>query len=202
MWRQLSTAFRVTLFFTVLTGLIYPSLVTALCQSLFNHPANGSLVIVNGRVVGSSLIGQNFAEAKYFHPRPSACDYDASASAGSNLGPTSRELVDRVKASIQEFRKENPDYKGPIPADMVTASASGLDPDISLASAEAQTERVAQARGIPAEKVMRVIQENVKRRWLGLLGEPRVNVLALNLALDREFPRRQRTNLGVRHSPG
>ncbi len=188
MWRQLAPAFRVILFFTVLTGIVYPAVVTVLCQTLFHHQANGSLIRVNGRIIGSSLIGQNFKRPEYFHPRPSACDYDASASAASNYGPTNEKLVDRMQASIAKFRKDNPDYSGPIPADLVTTSASGLDPDLSLASAEAEAARVASARGVPVNRVLAVIRENTQRRVLGFLGEPRVNVLALNLALDREFP--------------
>jgi potassium-transporting ATPase KdpC subunit len=192
MWRQFGTAFRVTLFFTVLTGLVYPGVVTGLCQVLFHHKANGSLVRVNGRIIGSSLIGQNFTQPQYFHPRPSAAGngYDASSSGASNFGPTNQHLIDRVKASIAEFRKENPDYTGPIPADLVTASASGLDPDISEASAEAQAARVAGARRISKDQVMKIIERNEKGRVLGFLGEPRVNVLELNLALDRQFPRK------------
>jgi K+-transporting ATPase ATPase C chain len=180
------------LFFTVLTGLVYPGLITALCQAFFHAKANGSLVKVNGQVVGSSLIGQNFAKPEYLHPRPSAAGndgYDASASNASNYGPTNQKLVDRVKASVEQFRKENPEYAGPIPADLVTASASGLDPDISLASAEAQAARIAKARGIPVDQVLQIIDRNTNGRTLGLLGEPRVNVLALNLELDRQFPK-------------
>jgi K+-transporting ATPase ATPase C chain len=193
MWRQMKPAFRITLFFTVLTAVLYPGLVTAVCQALFPNKANGSLVQVNGRIVGSSLIGQNFVRPGYFHPRPSAAGengYDASASSGSNYGPTNRKLIDRVKASVEKFRKDNPDYTGSIPADLVTASASGLDPDISLASARAQAARVAAARGIAVEQVVRVINENGRGRTLGFLGEPRVNVLCLNLELDRQFPPR------------
>jgi potassium-transporting ATPase KdpC subunit len=190
MWRQIGPAFRMTLFFTVLTGLIYPGVVTALCQVLFHSKANGSLVEVNGRVVGSSLIGQNFTKAEYFQPRPSAAGndgYDASASSGSNYGPTNQKLIDRVKASADKFHKENPDYTGPLPADLVTTSASGLDPDISPASAEAQAARIAKARGLAVEQVAQLINQNVQARTLGFLGEPRVNVLSLNLELDRQF---------------
>jgi K+-transporting ATPase ATPase C chain len=179
------------LFFTVLTGLVYPGLITALCQALLYNKANGSLVEAGGRVVGSSLIGQNFAKPQYFHPRPSAAGdngYDASASNASNFGPTNQKLIDRVKASIEQFRKENPDYSGPIPADLVTTSGSGLDPDISVASAEAQAARIAKARGIPLDQVLQIINRYAKGRTLGFLGEPRVNVLALNLDLDRAAP--------------
>ena len=193
MWRQIAPAFRMVLFFTVLTGLVYPGLVTALCQAFFHAKANGSLVEVNGQAVGSSLLGQNFTKPEYFHARPSAAGsdgYDAAASTGSNFGPTNQKLIDRVKASVDEFRKENPDYQGPIPADLVTASGSGLDPDISPAAAEAQTARIAKARGITVEQVRQRIASNTEGRYLGFLGEPRVNVLALNLDLDRRFPKR------------
>lgn len=174
---------------TLLTGLVYPGVVTVLCHVLFPHKANGSLVRVNGTIVGSSLIGQNFTKPQYFQPRPSAAGngYDASISSGSNYGPTNQKLIDRVEASIAEFRKENPEYKGPIPADLVTASASGLDPDISVASADAEAARVAQARGVPLEEITQVIREHINGRALGFLGGPRVNVLELNLALDRQF---------------
>jgi K+-transporting ATPase ATPase C chain len=171
-----------------LTGLVYPAVVTGLCQLLFPRRANGSLVEVNGQLVGSALIGQNFAKPQYFHPRPSAAGdagYDGLSSGGSNFGPTNQKLIDRVKASVEQFRKENPDYTGPIPADTVTASGSGLDPDISIASAVAQAARIARARGIPVERVLEIINSNAKGRTLGFLGEPRVNVLALNLDLDR-----------------
>src|SRR5580704_9626863 len=149
MIQQLKPAFLMTLILTVLTGLIYPGVVTGLCQVLFPAKANGSLVVRNGQVIGSELIGQNFAKPEYFQPRPSAAGndgYDGSASGGSNLGPTNQKLIDRVKASVDKFHKENPDYSGPIPADMLTASGSGLDPEISPASAQAQEPRVAKAR--------------------------------------------------------
>jgi len=189
MWKQLGTAFRLVVVMTVLTGFFYPAVVTGLCRWLFPATANGSLIRLNGRVVGSSLIGQNFTKAKYFHPRPSAAGngYDASNSGGSNYGPTSQELVHRVKDSIAQFRKANPNYQGPIPADLVTASASGLDPDISLASAEAQAARVAAARDVPLQDVLRFIDRHTEMRELGFLGDPRVNVLELNLALDSHF---------------
>ncbi len=193
MWRQIGTAFRVALLLTILTGLLYPGVVTGLCQLLFPRQANGSLVSVGGRVVGSSLIGQNFTKPEYFQPRPSAAGndgYDPTASGGSNYGPTNQKLIDRVKASVDKFRKENPDYTGPIPADLVTASASGLDPHISPASAEAQAPRVARAWGTTVDQVRQLISQYTEGRQLGFLGEPRVNVLRLNLALDEQFPRR------------
>lgn len=192
MWKQLRTAFRLLVVMTVLTGFFYPGVVTEICQRAFPAAANGSLIWLNGRVVGSSLIGQRFTEPGYFHPRPSAAGsgYDASDSGASNYGPTNQKLVNRVKACIAKFRKDNPDYKGPIPADLVTASASGLDPDISVASAEAQAARVAAARDVPLKDLRRLIERHTETRELGFLGEPRVNVLEINLALDRQFPHR------------
>ena len=191
MRHQIAPAFRLMLVLTVLTGLIYPGVVTGLCQALFRWQANGSMLNVGGKEVGSALIGQNFAKPEYFHPRPSAAGndgYDATASTGSNYGPTNQKLIDRVKSSADQFRKENPDYTGPIPADLLTASASGLDPDISPASAEAQAPRVAKARGIDLNQVDGLIGQNTKVADLGFLGEPRVNVLELNLKLDEAFP--------------
>jgi len=188
---QLTQAFRLTLLLTVLTGLIYPGVVTGLCQLLFSRPANGSLVEVNGKIVGSTLLGQNFSKREFFHPRPSAAGndgYDPTASSGSNLGPTSQKLIDRVKGDIAKFRQENPSYQGSIPADMLTTSASGLDPDISPASALAQAARVADARGITVDQVNQLINAHTEGRQLGFLGEPRVNVLLLNLDLNQKFP--------------
>ncbi|MGH9446905.1 MAG: potassium-transporting ATPase subunit KdpC, partial [Terriglobia bacterium] len=155
MSRQLVPAFRMMVVLTVLTGLIYPGVVTAVCQIIFPWRANGSLVKADGRAVGSVLIGQSFVQPGYFHPRPSAAGngYDPTASGGSNFGPTSQKLIDRVRASIKQFRKENPGYTGPIPSDMVTASASGLDPEISPASAEAQAPRIARALGVPVGQI-------------------------------------------------
>jgi K+-transporting ATPase ATPase C chain len=193
MLKQIGPAFRITLLFTILTGIIYPGVVTGLCQLMFRDKANGSLVSVNGQVVGSSLIGQNFAKPEYFQPRPSAAGndgYDPTASGGSNYGPTNQKLIDRVKASVDKFRKENPDYSEPIPADLVTASASGLDPHLSPASAYAEAPRIAKARGVDVEAIREIIVSNTEGRQLGFLGEPRVGVLALNLALDQHFPRK------------
>jgi K+-transporting ATPase ATPase C chain len=186
---QLAPAFRMVLLLTVLTGLIYPGVVTGICQVLFRDKANGSLVERNGHVIGSSLLGQNFAKPEYFHPRPSAAGndgYDASASGGSNLGVTSQKLADRMKASAAQFRQENPDYSGPIPADALTTSASGLDPHVSAANANAQAARVAKARGLDLATVQAAIASTTENRDLGILGEPRVNVLELNLKLDRQ----------------
>ena len=191
MFKQLLPALRITLVLTVLTGLLYPGVVTGLCQLLFPQQANGSLITQNGRVIGSSLIGQNFARPEYFQPRPSAAGsdgYDPTASSGSNYGPTSQKLTDRVKASVEKFRKENPDYSGPLPADLVTASGSGLDPDLSPASAEVQAPRIAKARGLTLDQVQQLISRFTEDRDLGFLGEPRVNVLRLNLALDQLYP--------------
>src|SRR5579863_2616037 len=162
MWRQLLPGLRMTLVLTVLTGLIYPGLVTGICQLIFPKQANGSLITKNGQTVGSELIGQNFSKPEYFQPRPSAAGsdgYDPTASGGSNYGPTNQKLVDRVKASIDKFRKENPDYTGPLPADLVTASASGLDPHLSPDSARAEAARVAKARGVSLEQMNQLIAQ-------------------------------------------
>ena len=192
MLKQLMPAFRMIAILTVLTGLIYPGVVTGVCQVFFRKQANGSLIVRNGQLIGSSLIGQNFSRPEYFHPRPSAAGndgYDPTASGGSNLGPTSRKLYDRAKAAVDQFWKENPDFSGPIPADAVTASGSGLDPEISIANARAQAARVAKARSASATRVQQLIVSNTEGRDLGFLGEPRVNVLELNLELDRQFPK-------------
>lgn len=191
---QLVPALRMTVLLTVLTGLIYPGVVTGLCQLFFRNQANGSLVASNGEVLGSALLAQNFTKPEYFHPRPSAAGsdgYDPTASGGSNLGPTSKKLYDRVKASAAQFRKENPDFSGPIPADALTASGSGLDPHISVANAMAQASRVAKARNVVVSNVEDLIALNTEGRDLGFLGEPRVNVLKLNLALDRQISKHQ-----------
>lgn len=190
MLSQLATALRMMVLFTVLTGLVYPGVVTALSKVLFPRQADGSLIVQSGTVVGSSLIGQQFTRPEYFHPRPSAAGngYDAAASGGSNLGPTNAKLIARVNDAVEAFRKENPDYHGPIPSDLLTASASGLDPHISPASAEAQVARVAAARGVPLEEIRALVAEHTQNRQLGFLGEPRVKVLELNLALDGVAP--------------
>jgi len=193
MWQQILPGIRIKLFMTLVLGVLYPLAITGISQILFPHQANGSLVTVGGKVVGSELIGQNFAKPEYFQPRPSAAGndgYDATASGGSNLGPTNQKLADRVKASIDKFRKDNPDYHGSIPADLVTTSASGLDPDISPDSATAQAARVAKARGVSGDQVSQLVAQSTEARDLGVLGEPRVNVLKLNLTLDEKFPRR------------
>lgn len=193
MWEQILPGLRIKLFFTLVLGIGYPLAVTGISQLILPRQANGSLVTAGGKVVGSELIGQNFTKPEYFHPRPSAAGdkgYDATASTGSNLGPTNKKLIDRVAASVDQVRKENPDYQGPIPADLVTASGSGLDPHISPDSARAQMARVAKARGASIDQVNQLISQYIEQPDLGFLGEPRVNVLKLNLALDGQFPRR------------
>lgn len=192
MRKTLIPAVGLTLVLTVVTGLIYPLVVTGLAQVLFHRQANGSMVEVNGKILGSALIGQKFTKPEYFHGRPSAAGdgYDASSSAATNLGPTNQHLVDRVRDDIKKFREENPTYTGPIPADLLTTSASGLDPHISPASAFAQVDRVAKARGVPADAVRAAVERHVEGRQFGIFGEPRVNVLALNLDLDKTFTRR------------
>jgi len=186
MLRHFLPALKMTLLLTVLTGLVYPALITGFARVVFPHQAAGSLIQRDGRVVASELIGQKFTRPEYFHGRPSAAGdgYDAANSGGSNLGPTSKKLADRVRADADAFRKENPTATGPLPADLVTTSASGLDPDISPASAYLQVDRVAAARDLSAEQVRRIIDSHIVDRQLGFLGEPRVNVVKLNLALD------------------
>jgi K+-transporting ATPase ATPase C chain len=192
MWRQLLPGLRMTLVMTVLTGLIYPGIVTGLCQILFPKQANGSLEYKDGKVIGSTLIGQNFTKPEYFQPRPSGAGngYDATASGGSNLGPTNQKLIDRVKASADKFRQDNPNFTGTIPADLLTTSGSGLDPHLSPESADAQVERVAKARGASAQDIRALVAQFTEGRDLGFLGEPRVNVLRLNEALDEKFARK------------
>jgi len=182
--KNLMVAIRFTVVTTIAFGLGYPLLVTALSQWWFPKQANGSLIEKNGQVIGSRLIGQAFSEDKYFHPRPSAAGngYDPLASGGSNLGPTNETLVKRVEQDVAKWQQENPGAA--VPADLVTASGSGLDPDISPASAEFQVARVAKARGMSAEEVRGIVAKHMEGRELGILGEPRVNVLELNLDLD------------------
>lgn len=188
MLRELRPALVLLVLFTVLTGLAYPLAITGLAEALFPDQANGSLVVRDGAVVGSRLIGQAFTSARYVHGRPSAAGadgYDASASSGSNLGPTSRALVDRVRddAAVLGITPAQP-----VPADLVTASGSGLDPHVSPAAAMSQVARVAAARNVPADRVRALIEEHTQGPLLGILGEPRVDVLALNLALDGAKP--------------
>ena len=188
MRRQLLPALRIVLVFTVLLGLAYPILVTGVAQGLWNDKADGSLVKVDGKVVGSSLLGQSFTKAKYFHPRPSAAGtgYDAQASSASNLGPTNPTLIDNVKKAAAAYRKENGLPAGfSVPVDAVTSSGSGLDPGISVANARLQAPRGADARGLTKAQVTKAIDDNTHDRQLGVLGEKYVNVLELNLALDK-----------------
>ncbi|HYO84197.1 MAG TPA: potassium-transporting ATPase subunit KdpC [Bryobacteraceae bacterium] len=190
MWQQIIPAFRMTVVLTILTGLVYPGIVTGLAQLIFPYQANGSLILKNDRFVGSKLVGQNFTRPDLFQGRPSAAGagYDATASSGSNLGPTSQKLMDRVRGSVAEYRKANPAATGQLPADSVTASGSGLDPHITPANATTQVSRVAAARGAAAAAVQALVKRHTEARDLGVLGEPRVNVLTLNLALEQAFP--------------
>lgn len=173
---------------TLLTGLAYPLVVTGTAQLLFPEQANGSIVERDGKAIGSSLIGQNFSEPRHFWGRPSATSptpYNGNASSGSNLGPLNPALVDAVKARVAALREADPGNVAPVPVDLVTASASGLDPHISVAAADYQVTRVARVRGLAPDRVAALVGQHTEGRLLGLLGEPRVNVLALNLALDR-----------------
>lgn len=188
--KQLRPAMLMTLVLCLITGFIYPGVVTALAQVLFPRQANGSLVTVNGRVVGSALIGQPFTKPEYFHPRRSAAGngYDATASGGTNKGPTNAKLADTsIAQAIDSAVRNDGAVKGKVPSDMATASGSGLDPDISPANAFLQVARVAHARGVDSARVRALLDSHVQGRQFGFFGEPRVNVLLLNLALDSAF---------------
>jgi len=185
MKKNLITAFLMTIATTILFGLIYPLVVTGVAQLVFKDKANGQIVWRNGEAIGSRMIAQPFTSVKYFHPRPSfagANGYDATNSGGTNYAPTNQKLIDRVKADAETLHAENPAQ--PIPVDLITMSASGLDPEISPAAAEFQVARVARERGLAESTVRQLVQQHTEQRDLGLLGEPRVNVLELNLALD------------------
>lgn len=185
MKRNMLTAVLMTISTMILLGIVYPLVVTGIAQTLFPDKANGQLIRRDGVVIGSRIIGQPFSSPVYFHSRPSAAGrgYDAANSGGSNLGPTNRKLIERVNGDVVNAETENPGT--PVPVDLVTTSGSGLDPDISPASAEFQISRVARARGLPAETVGQLVRKHTQGRTFGFLGEPRVNVLELNLALDK-----------------
>ncbi len=187
--KNLLTAVLMTIVTTILLGLIYPLAITGIAQLAFPDKANGQLIRKNGIIIGSRILGQPFKGPGYFHPRPSvagAAGYDAGASSGSNLGPTNKTLIDRVRAEVEKRQAENPNR--PVPIDLVTTSASGLDPDISPAAARFQARRVARERGMREDELLALVARHTSGRSLGLLGEPRVNVLTLNLELDERKP--------------
>jgi K+-transporting ATPase ATPase C chain len=212
MLKLIRPAIVMIMLMTGLTGLVYPFAVMGVTQAMFPSQANGSLIERDGRIVGSKLIGQNFTSARYFQGRPSAttgadpadaskivpAPYNAANSMGSNAGPTAKTLIERVKNAAAEYRQANNDGSNAIPADAVTTSGSGLDPHISPENAEAQIPRVAEARGLPAERVRQLVADATQDRTLGFLGEPRVNVLLLNISLDREQSGAQPGTIAVR----
>jgi potassium-transporting ATPase KdpC subunit len=189
MLAQLRAAIVAMILLTIITGLIYPFVVTGIAQALFAHKANGSLIEQEGKVMGSSLIGQAFEDPKYFWSRPSATNpgapYDASSSTGSNLGPTNPDLTKAITERVAALKEADPDNMAPVPIDLVTTSGSGLDPHISLAAAEYQIPRVARLRNRSKDQISKLVGQHTDSRTFGLLGEPRVNVLELNLALDK-----------------
>ena len=187
MLRQLKPAILMLLAMTILTGALYPLAITLAAQLIFPRQANGSLIMKGGRVAGSALLGQNFTDPKYFWSRPSATSpfpYNAAASSGSNLGPLNPDLARNIEARRAALQAADPDQHQPVPLDLLTSSASGLDPHISPEAAEYQADRVARARGLPVQQVRELIRQNTRGRQWGFLGEPTVNVVALNLALD------------------
>jgi K+-transporting ATPase ATPase C chain len=186
MKKNLITAVLMTVATTILLGIIYPLVVTGISQVIFRDKANGQLMEANGKVIGSRIIGQAFTAPGYFHPRPSAVSYDASNSNGSQWGPTNQKLIERVKGDVAAAQAQNPGK--PVPIDMVTASASGFDPEITPANAAFQLARVARARNVTQEQLQQLVAKHTLGRQFGFLGEPRVNVLELNLDLDRQFP--------------
>jgi len=195
MKRNFVISVLMTIATTILLGIIYPLVVTGLAQVMFPHKANGQLIQKDGKIVGSSIIGQGFAGAGYFHSRPSAAGngYDAGNSAGSNLGPTNQKLIDRVKSEVATAQADNPGKA--VPIDLVTTSASGFDPHITPASAEFQLPRIARERGVAIDPIRALVAKHTEARQWGLLGEPRVNVLELNLELDERFPSQKQARL-------
>ncbi len=193
MKKNLLIAVLMTIATTILLGIVYPLVVTTLAQVLFHDKANGQLISKNGEVIGSRIIGQSFVSDKYFHSRPSAAGigYDAANSSGSNLGPTNQKLIDRIKSDAAAAQADNPST--PVPIDLVTTSGSGLDPDITPAAALFQIPRIARVRGLSEDQVRALVQSHIQQRQFGILGEPRVNVLQLNLALDEQTSRHQAT---------